>query len=333
MKWLFLFFLSSLFSVENILQDRLKTAKSGDFLVLESNQVVTLINIRSHDTSSLILEEITLLRGNRRELPPSWPDWVRAKAPGHSSWSMLEIDLHTHQIIECYSFSKAAWIQLTPNESLFARLLNLPLKPIPATERRRIGPAPSSGEMDLRKIWQPPLVHEGVSIPNPRFEAYTAEWPQDGTELAGKTITLYFDQNLSFPLPLFISVDAAAGSLVLHALDSGHHLPSPYRYLPRRIPQFLGSTKKTEHTLLLTVKSPPYFHSFDLFAVDMTPPEKKIFPVEHILASQEGELLTLEILDTDLELLEPGHQYTWLLVPLGHNECYTETSKPFTWNP
>jgi hypothetical protein len=29
--------------------------------------------------------------------------------------------------------------------------------------------------------------------------------------------------------------------------------------------------------------------------------------------------------------LQPNHRYTWLIVPLGHCEYYTESTKAFLW--
>ena len=47
----------------------------------------------------------------------------------------------------------------------------------------------------------------------------------------------------------------------------------------------------------------------------------------------EGELVTLEVEEEALnQTLTPEHRYTWLVVPTGHSEAYTEFLKPFTWS-
>jgi hypothetical protein len=329
-----LFFLVSAaaFGSEVLLKERVMKAKSGDYLVAESNQSITLLCIRSIAPKSLVLEEITAPAKQLKERPASWADWIRNKAPGHSSWSMLEIDLESGEITECYSFSRNAWVQLSPGESLFATLLQVPLKPIPERERRRIGPPPEAGESDFRKIWQPPLVFEGKKREQAKFDAFLADWPQDGTELAGKTVTLYLDRDVQFPLPLWISVESTHAIGNFRAIDSGRNLPSVYRSLPRRVPQFVGVPQKTEKGLSLTLKSPKYFREFELFAIDVTKREKQIFPIAHSLAKGEGGLLTIEIDQDELrQVLEDDHRYTWLLVPAGHSDSYTETTKPFIW--
>lgn len=325
---------SSFYGAELSLKERLLKAKSGDYIVAESNKTTTLLCIRSLTSKSVVLEEITIPSKNLKEPPASWAEWIKNKAPGHSSWSMLEVDLETAQIIECYSFSRAAWIQLSTNESLFATLIKLRLNTIRNDERRRIGPPPLSDEKDVRQIWNPPLVFEGKKRERALFDAFQAEWPKDGSELSGKAITLYFDKEIGFPLPFWISVETSHAIGNFRAIDSGRNLPSVYRTLPKRFPQFVGHAKKTEKGLELTVKSPKYFRQFELFVVDVTGKEKQIFPITHSLAQprQEEGLLTLEIDQDDLvQTLEEDHRYTWLLVPMGHSESYTETTRPFTW--
>jgi hypothetical protein len=98
------------------------------------------------------------------------------------------------------------------------------------------------------------------------------------------------------------------------------------------VPQFVGVPQKTEKGLSLTLKSPKYFRDFELFAIDVTKREKQIFPIAHSLAKGEGGLLTIEIDQDELrQVLEDDHRYTWLLVPAGHSDSYTETTKPFIW--
>jgi hypothetical protein len=324
--------LTLLFGSDILLKERLTRAKSGDYIVAESNKMITVLIVRTLTPKSLILEEITAPAKHLKERPASWPEWVKAKAPGHSSWSMVEIDLGSGEIIECYSFSRASWVQLATSESLFATLIQLPLKSIQSGERRRIGPPPGSGESDFRQIWQPPLVFEGKTFPKAIFDAFETQWPQDNTDLAGKAVTLYFDSEIRFPLPYWIQVETSHAIGHFRAIDSGRNLHSPYRTMPHRIPQFVGHTKKTPKGLSLSLKSPKYFRTFELFAIDVTGREKQIYPVTHSLVDSEGDLLTIEIDEADLaQVLELNHRYTWLLVPAGHSESYTESTKPFTW--
>jgi hypothetical protein len=82
------------------------------------------------------------------------------------------------------------------------------------------------------------------------------------------------------------------------------------------------------------LKSPKYFRQFDLFAIDVTTREKELCPIAHSLAIGKEDCLSIEIPEDELnKVLKPDHRYTWLIVPTGHSESYTETMKPFVWEP
>lgn len=334
MRVLFCFLLvGSLFAGEFRLQERLTRAQVGDYIVTEANQMVTLIAIRSQLSQSIILEEISVPLQHIKQRPASWAEWVKEGAKGHTSWSMIEMDLASGAILECYSFSKGAWIQLTSKESLLATLLHLPLKAIAQSERRKIGPPPMPGEIDIRKVWNPPLVYEGKKRDPVSFDVFQAHWPQDGSELAGQELTLYFDRDLFFPLPFWIQLQTSHATVALKTIDSGKNLPMFYKNMPRRIPEFTGPTIQNKQGLSLPIKSPKYYQQFELFAIDVTNQERMIYPIQHTFLAGQGESATLHIAQADLEqTLEKNHHYTWLLVPAGHSESYTQTLKPFVWN-
>ena len=312
--------------------DRLQQAKSGDYIVLEANNIVTLLAIRSINQKTLILEEISVPSRILQHKPVSWAAWVRGNAPGHTSWSMVEIDLKEQQILECYSFSRSAWIALSRQESLLATLLSLPLTPVQSQERRKIGPPPQEGETDRRAPWNPPLVYNGQKLESVLFDVYKTLWPQDGSELSGKTVSLYFDQASRSPLPYWIQVDTAHASASVRAIDSGKNLTSPFRTLPRRTPEFIGSPQRTKSGLRFALKSPKYYTDFELFAVDVTEKEKQIHPLDYSRLERNGEQVAIEVNIEHLEgVLSPGRKYTWLVVPVGYSESYTQTHKPFLW--
>ncbi|HSX10728.1 MAG TPA: hypothetical protein VLF94_03305 [Chlamydiales bacterium] len=329
----FVLFASLLFGNDFRLKERLEKAKNGDYIVAEAGKMITLLAVRSSTPNTLILEEISAPVNNLKKRPASWGEWVKAKAPGHTSWSMIEIDLQTGQVLECYSFSRSAWVQVSQNESLIATLLQLPMKAIAEDKRKRIGPPPLDGQSDFRKLWNPPLIFEGKKVEVGNFDVYETTWPKDGSELANQLVSLYFDKEKRFPLPFWVQVDTAHATAAMRTIDSGKNLPSVHRSLPRRVPEFVGSPQKTENGLRLSLKSPKYYRQFELFAIDVTTKEKQICPITHSLIQGDEELITIEIDREDLkETLEPDHRYTWLLVPVGHSESYTETRKPFLWN-
>ncbi|MBX9744649.1 MAG: hypothetical protein K2X08_05500 [Chlamydiales bacterium] len=319
----------------NYLKKRLEHAQKGDYIVAEAGKMITLIALRSRTESSIIFEEISVPAQHFKEKrPQSWAEWVKNQAPGHSSWSMIEIDLTSNQILECYSFSRASWLQLATQDSFLSTLLRLPLQQITKHQRKKIGPAPNTDEVDHRKIWQPPLIINGQQIEQPHFDAYAAEWPKDHSELSGQTVTLYFNEESKFPLPYWIQIDTTHAAVSMRVIDSGSHLASPYHKLPRRVPEFLTPPRMTDKGLELALKSPKYYKTFELFAIDITTKEKHIVPLAHKVTSVQEETVSLEVPEIELaQMLEPGHRYTWLLVPTGYSEYYTEFTKPFSWNP
>lgn len=335
-NWLWCFLLTSLLlcGTEFQLKERLEKAKSGDYIVTEANKMVTVLSIRSISKGAVVIEEISAPVQNLKQSPSSWADWIKAKAPGHTSWSMIEIDLQKGGIAECYSFSRATWIHLCQKESLFATLLQLPLKKIAEHERRKIGLPPMNGDPDVRKNWNPPLIYEGQKLENVSFDVFQATWPEDGTELANQEVFLYFDKESRFPLPFWIQVQTSHITAVLRTIDSGKNLPLVHQTLPKRTPEFVGLPVKTKKGLSLSVKCPKYYQTFELFAVDITGKEKQILPITHSLVQGEEEWLSVEIEEEDLQhTLESDHRYTWLLVPHGHSESYTQSTRPFVWTP
>lgn len=313
------------------LKTLLSQARMGDYIVAESGKMLTLISIRSITSKTIIIEEISAPLKNIKPQTTSWPQWIKNKAPGHSSWSVLEMDLENGQILECYSFSRNAHVQISQNESLFATLLQLPLKSVHSENRRRIGPAPMPGERDFRKLWLPSLVIEGKNIQNPQFNVYETTWPNDQSELDGRQVTLYFDQEMRIPLPVWIEIETSHVNGHFHVIDSGKNLTSPLRSIPRRSPQFIGDTKKTDSGLVFSLKSPKYFQDFALFAIDVTGEEKEILPITSISTQRNGEIVTIKIDQRNLESLQEKHRYQWLIVPLGFDESYSETSKTFVY--
>jgi hypothetical protein len=314
------------------LQDRIGRASSGDYLVVEGGKVITVLSIRSVTPASLVLEEVSIPSENLKKRPASWSEWIKAKAPGHTSWSMIELDRASGEILECYSFTRASWVQLSSKESLLATLMSLPLELVPREKRRKIGPPPQPGEIDTRKIWEPPALFEGKKQEGIRFDVYETTWPQDPSPLSGNTVVLYFDREGKFPLPFWIQVETAHANVALRTIDTGKNFPSPYRKFPKRVPQFIGEPQKVKSGLKLTLKSPKYFRHFELFAIDVTTREKVLCPIAHTLAPGKEDFLTVEIPEEELQsVLKADHRYTWLLVPTGHSESYTETTKPFAW--
>lgn len=311
---------------EKTLQTFLSHGKSGDYIVAKSGKLFNLIHIRSINDKTLLLEEIS---GPNTHVKGSWASWVKNKAPGHTSWSMIEIDLETGQVLECFSFSRNAHVQITKKESLLATILQLPLNPVSSENRRRLGPPPMEGEADFRKIWNPKIIIDGKQVEDPQCDVFETTWPKDGSELEGRQVTLYFDAESRLSFPCWIELETSHITGQFHVIDSGKNLSSPHRTLPRRSPQFIGEPKKTDSGLLLTLKSPRYFHDFSLFAVDVTEDEKEILPIYCTVQLSDGETVLLNIQNEDLSPLIPKHRYQWVVVPVGFDDTYSAASRVY----
>lgn len=317
-----IFFSFSLFSHEKCLQDFFGQAEKGDYIALKAGSLVTLIHIHTIEDRVIIIEEISTSASKK---PDNFKSWVSKNAPGHTSWSLMKMDRLTGKILDCYSFSKFAHIQLTERESLLASLFKLPLIEVSQNERRKIGPEPSEGEMDLRKIWNPPFSFEGEKMKSSNCKAFKTTFPKCDSPLSEREIILYFDGEKKSSLPIWIDVDTTHITGRIQAVDAGKGLASPYKSFPKRNPSFIGRTEKKDNTLQLKVLCPSDCQDFSLFAVELTN-EKEISYVSHEIIDIEGEVMHLQV---DQSELKNNRTYHWMLITNQPGKETAPTSLPF----
>ena len=221
-----LLFLNSLTALT--LKDKLTQGTPGDYIITKQNQFCSLIRIHTLTSKELIIEEVSF---PEKSLPKDLKLWLDSGAKGHTSWTLIKIDLSTNTLKSLFSFTKDAWLEPCTEDSFFLKILTLPLSVIPEEARRRIGPAPLEG-MDTRKIWTPPLFFEGKKESSPQFIAYQCAYPKDGSPLSGKRIELFFTKKTdSFPFPHWGQVtDNSDAALKFRVIDSGQNLPSPKKH-------------------------------------------------------------------------------------------------------
>ncbi|MBM3193673.1 MAG: hypothetical protein FJZ59_05525 [Chlamydiae bacterium] len=218
-----LFFINSLSALS--LGDKLLKGAVGDYVVTEQNRLCSLIRIHTLDGSKITIEEISFPYSS---LPSDIPNWIKDKALGHTSWSLLQIDIKTNTLEKCFSFTKNAYLSFSENDSFFLKILHLPLDLIQDDERKRIG-SPLKEGLDTRKIWNPELFFEGKKEASPEFTAYKLLYPKDGSPLSGKRIELFFNKsNELFPFPYWGQItDDSQASLKFRVVASGRNLFSP----------------------------------------------------------------------------------------------------------
>ena len=299
------------------------TAQEGNY---------SLLFIRSITADTLLLEEISVPEHQIDLKKIDWKKWVAGKAPGHTSWTLYEIDQKTGQLIECFSYSKNGWLYLDSTEQFLTRLLTLPLYPVPEKERKKIGPQPTHGEDDHRSPWNPALIIDGKKIAKPTFDVVKTQWPDDGSRLALCSIELYFDK--SFPFPYWLEVHSPHYTFKMRTIDSGHALVSPMTGpMPHRSPQILGLTQKGADLWKLAIQTPAYFQKLHLFVLDLSNEAKVTIPVPCVAKNDsKSEEMILEIATSELnQLLVSGNRYQWVIIPDGSRDIYVESEESFTW--
>lgn len=317
------------------LKEKLSHAHAGDFIVTAQEGNYSLLSVRSITANTLLLEEISVPSKQIDLKTMQWKKWAAERAPGHTSWTLYEIDRTTGALIECFSCSKNGWLYLDESEQFLTRLMALPLATVPAVERKKIGPQPGQGESDHRPVWNPPLTVEGKKIYKAAFEVLKTQWPDDNSRLALSTIELYFSKEFpDFAFPYWLEVQSPHYTFKMRTIDSGHGLVSSFRGgMPHRSPIILGNAQKGKDTWKLLIQTPAYFRKLHLFASDITDKSNSSISLPFALknGSKKEEVL-LEISTTDLKhALKSGHQYHWILIPEGGSDIYFESEETFSW--
>ncbi|MEI6242695.1 MAG: hypothetical protein WCP39_04740 [Chlamydiota bacterium] len=226
------FFISLLFLAAQAsclcLQDFLQTGEKGDFFVTENQKMISLILIREKINDELIFEEISLPEEKKPTI--SWQDWIEKNAPGNISWQIFSLNLSTHKIDKCYSFTEETFLQLQEDTLLLPKLSILSLNLVPKEQRKKIGPPPPPGEIDRRGIFFPSCIIEGKPYKG-TFEVYRGIWPKDGSPFADKIFDFYFAKNQAFPF--WIHIDAGHITIMFRVIDTGKRMisPKPFPFL------------------------------------------------------------------------------------------------------
>lgn len=208
--------------------NNLAKTDQGDFVVTTQNKNYSLLHVHDKDDSTVTIEEITVPVGRMTQYRIDWREWVAQGAPNHTSWVLYKIKLATGEISNCFSVGQRKWIQIPKQEQFLPTLLNLSLREVPNEERRRMGRGSAS-------YWNPPMVVNGQTVTGVAFTAWRADWPQDGTPLAGKAIDIYLpEESDKYPayFPYWLQMKGGVGSHTVRIVDSGTDLKSPIPSIP-----------------------------------------------------------------------------------------------------
>ncbi len=319
------------------LKEKFSSAQAGDFIVTAQEGHYSLLSVRSITADTLLLEEITIPSSQVDLKKVLWDRWVLDRAPGHTAWTLYEIDRKSDLLIECFSVTKNGWLCLGDSEQLFARLMTLPLSRVATSNRKKIGMKPPSNEPDTRALWNPSLTMHGKKREQAEFTVMTTKWPDDGSPLALCSIDLYFANSLpEFPFPFWLEIKSSHYAFKLRAIDAGKGLISPLKgAMPHRIPTLVGLVKRGDNSWTLKLKAPSYYKQLQLFVVDTTGTSSATLPLPStLIKGKESEEVFLEVALKDLKQhLEPNHRYRWVVIPEGIRDVYVESEEVFTWNP
>lgn len=303
--------------------EKFEGARPGDFAVTLQEGNYALLFIRSLTAETLLLEEVSVPKHLIDIRTTQWQQWLDKRAPGHTSWTLYEIERSSGALLECYSFSKKGWLYMSDAEQFLSKLLFLPLDEVHETERKKIGPAPASGEPDHRPLWNPPVIVGGKKMGKPEIEVLKTRWPKDDSLLSLCAIELYFSNH---PFPYWLEIKSPHYSFKMRTIDSGHHLTSPIPgAMPHRSPELLGSAIKTKSHWKLPIQTPSYYASLKLYARDVTDPSATVIPLQ-ITTEAQCLLISVEELRSKLN---PSHRYRWVLVPNAAPEIAIESEELF----
>lgn len=208
------------------LKDSFRRAEKGDYMVISIRKTDTLLLVRSNDGKKLSLEEITIPESN--VCPQmNWKEWFSKGAQGNTSWIVYDIDWEKLEVSQFFSVSKKCWFKWSESDHFLLKLLSLKLIKIPDGSRKKTG-----SSCDGHSYWQPPLIMAGRVVPDALFDGWKAKWPNDGSELSGKTIELYTPQEgrgyLSY-FPYWLQISGSFARTKIRIIDSGRALePSVY---------------------------------------------------------------------------------------------------------
>ncbi|MES2122070.1 MAG: hypothetical protein V4492_04740 [Chlamydiota bacterium] len=308
--------------------ERFENASPGDFVVTLQEGNYSLLLIRSLTEGRLLLEEVSIPKRLVDPKRVQWQQWLDKKAPGHTSWTLYEVDQRTGQLLECYSFSKKGWLYINEAEQFLSKLFSLPLEKVPNQERKRIGSTPSDGELDHRPLWNPPITIAGKKLGRPELEVFKTRWPKDDSLLSLCAIELYFHKH---PFPYWLEIKSPHYSFKMRTIDSGHGLKSPIAgAMPHRSPQILGNSIKSKREWKLPIQTPPYYQKLKLYARDTTEHTLSAIALQAILSTSEDNVQHLIIPSAELRAkLLPSHRYHWIIVPSETPDIAIESEELF----
>ncbi len=212
-----------------MLVDRFKEAQSGDYIVWQQESSLLFFYIGSQEGHELVLNEISAPISLKNRLVDAkgagWKHWIAQGAPSATAWLSYTIDTQRGILKSIWCCQKGCFLDPKSVQGLLHSLLSIEWQIVPRAQRKLLG---EPGQpLNERPLWNPKLYFEGAVIPNAQFDAFMAQWPKDGSPLAGLLIEIYLPSN--FPLapsylPYWLQAKGKLGVVKLRAIDAGKSL-------------------------------------------------------------------------------------------------------------
>ncbi len=293
------------------LKDIFLNAEVGDYSIYQNGNSVTLLSIHSKELPFITFEEITLpkeIYDNVKGVELN--NWLQKKAPGSTSWTLMEIDTSNLNITSTYCLSRKAHLFLNKEDTLISSLLGLELKASPEAHLARTGPRPATRKDD-RPIWVPSMFVNGKKETPAVVDVYVATWGKDSSPLSERNIDLYILNN--FPFPYWIQIHGDYGSKKMVSLDSGHNLLSSITKIPRMPPKFISPLEKWNNDMekfSFLVQGERTISNYTVYLLEVSKGKSKLVPIETTHQVIDTNVLKFDMLRSRLtEELTPGKKY------------------------
>lgn len=207
---------------ECVLRERIHAAQEGEFFVTAQGRFFTFFLVESFENNQLVIQEVTAPLNCYKNVRGRYMDWLTQGAIGHLTWLRYTIDMNKGEMTQVYSFKHNGWLSTEQAGQILSQMLNLSFSEKSPYSGRYMGDAALS--------FQPPCIYEGRIVKDVMLKPYFATWPKDGSELSGKSMTVYFlEGSTKYPscLPYWIEVKGMVGKAHLRVIDSGKGLVLP----------------------------------------------------------------------------------------------------------
>lgn len=190
--------------------DRMQSLAKGDVIIFDLHNSIATIEVSDIHDDIVELRVVSATKDvlSRYNLP-NYSEWHAKGCEDAQSDEKIRVDKQKGLLNP--TLSHARWLET---------LLQLELYKIPSFSRRKSGPTPRSGEIDLRPIWNPPLIVSGEKVKGEKCEAFSTKWPEDESPLSSRVLILYFPKSNKTVQAFPYWIESPSSSFHVSVVDS-----------------------------------------------------------------------------------------------------------------